>query len=53
MRAGTGFGCDWTNRALADARIDDDERQAILHGNAAGFIGHLAELAPHRAAVAA
>ena len=50
---GTGFGCDWTNKALADARIDDGERQAILHDNAAGFIAHLAELAPHRAAVAA
>ena len=50
---GTGFGCDWTNRALADARIGDDERQAILHDNAAGFIAHLAEVAPHRAAVAA
>ena len=50
---GTGFGCDWTNKALADARIDDGERLAILHDTAAGFIGHLAELAPHRAAVTA
>ena len=50
---GTGFGCDWTNKALDDARIADDERHAILHDNAAGFIAHLAELAPHRAAVAA
>ncbi len=50
---GTGFGCDWTNKALADARIDDDERRAIRHDNAAGFIAHLAELAPYRAAVAA
>ena len=50
---GTGFGCDWTNKALDDARIKDDERHAILHDNAAGFIAHLAELAPHRAAVAA
>ena len=48
---GTGFGCDWTNKALADARIDDDERRAILHDNAAGFIAHLAELAPDRAVV--
>ena len=50
---GTGFGCDWTNKALDDARIDEEERQAILHDTAAGFIGHLAELAPHRATVAA
>ena len=50
---GTGFGCDWTNRALAEARIGDDERHAILHDNAAGFIAHLAEIAPPRAAVAA
>ena len=47
---GTGFGCDWTNRALADARIEDDQRHAILHDNAAGLIEHLAEIAPHRAA---
>ena len=47
---GTGFGCDWTNRALADARIGDDARHAILHDNAAGIVAHLAELAPHRAA---
>ncbi len=47
---GTGFGCDWTNKALAAARIDDDERRAILHDNAAGLVDHLAEIAPHRAA---
>lgn len=32
---GTGFGMDWTNKAIADARISDDAKQAILYGNAA------------------
>ena len=31
---GTGFGMDWTNKAIADARIDEAARQAILYGNA-------------------
>ncbi|MDH7798188.1 MULTISPECIES: amidohydrolase family protein [unclassified Beijerinckia] len=32
---GTGFGMDWTNKAIADARISDAEKAAILHNNAA------------------
>jgi len=32
---GTGFGMDWTNKAVADARISDSARQAILWRNAA------------------
>ena len=50
---GTGFGCEWTNRALAEARITEDEREAIRHHNAARMLGHLAPLAPHRQAAAA
>ena len=49
---GTGFGCEWTNRALAEARITEDEREAIRHHNAARMLGHLAPLAPHREAAA-
>ena len=50
---GTAFGCDWTNKALARARIAPHEREAILHHNAARMLGHLAPLAPHRDAIAA
>ena len=47
---GTEFGCEWTQKALNEARIDDAARYAIRHGNAAGFLGHLAALAPYQAA---
>jgi len=35
---GSAFGCDWTRNALAEARISEDERQLILHRNAAAMI---------------
>src|SRR6202046_468655 len=35
---GSEFGCDWTRKALAEARISEEERQQILHGNAAALI---------------
>jgi predicted TIM-barrel fold metal-dependent hydrolase len=35
---GSEFGCDWTRKALAEARISEAERQQILHGNAAAII---------------
>jgi predicted TIM-barrel fold metal-dependent hydrolase len=35
---GSEFGCDWTRKALAEARISEEERQRILHGNAAALI---------------
>ena len=35
---GTAFGVDWTHKALAEARIRDDEREAILSRNAAGML---------------
>jgi aminocarboxymuconate-semialdehyde decarboxylase len=31
---GTGFGMDWTRRAIAEARISEAEKQMILDGNA-------------------
>lgn len=47
---GSEFGCDWTFKALADARISHDERQKILYGNAAALLGSRAQVAPQRAA---
>lgn len=47
---GTEFGCEWSVKALQEARIDDAARRAILHDNAARFLGHLATLAPYQAA---
>lgn len=35
---GTHFGMDWTNKAIAEARISDAEKAAILGGNAANAI---------------
>lgn len=47
---GTDFGCDWTNKALAEAEIGEDAREAIRYGNAARMLSHLAPLAPVQAA---
>ena len=47
---GSEFGCDWTLKALHDARISDDERQKILYGNAASLLASRAQVAPQRAA---
>jgi predicted TIM-barrel fold metal-dependent hydrolase len=38
---GTAFGVDWTRKALADARISQDEREAILRGNAAAMMARV------------
>src|SRR6204780_1884952 len=35
---GSEFGCDWTRKALAEARISEEERQRILHRNAAALL---------------
>jgi predicted TIM-barrel fold metal-dependent hydrolase len=35
---GSAFGVDWTRKALAEARISEAEREAILKGNAAAMI---------------
>src|SRR5205814_8637333 len=42
---GTEFGCEWTTKALAEAEIDEDARQKILHGNAAAMLAPLATIA--------
>jgi predicted TIM-barrel fold metal-dependent hydrolase len=42
---GTEFGCEWTSKALADARISEDERAQILHVNAAAMMSRLAKVA--------
>jgi predicted TIM-barrel fold metal-dependent hydrolase len=38
---GTAFGVDWTQKALADARISQGERDAILRGNAAAMMARV------------
>ena len=43
---GTEFGCDWTSKALAEARIGDEARANILHRNAATMLSKRVELAP-------
>jgi predicted TIM-barrel fold metal-dependent hydrolase len=35
---GTSFGMDWTQRAMAEARISEAEKEAILEGNAAAAL---------------
>ena len=47
---GSEFGCDWTLKALANARISEDERQQILYRNAAQLLRAKTEVAPQRAA---
>jgi predicted TIM-barrel fold metal-dependent hydrolase len=38
---GTGFGMGWSNKAIAKARIAEDDRRAILHDNAARALGRV------------
>jgi predicted TIM-barrel fold metal-dependent hydrolase len=43
---GSAFGVDWTRKALAEAQIDTDAREQILHRNAAAMlsrVGHVVE----------
>jgi predicted TIM-barrel fold metal-dependent hydrolase len=42
---GTAFGVDWTRKALTDARIGVDEREAILRRNAAAMLARAANAA--------
>jgi len=35
---GSAFGVDWTRKALADARISEQDRERILRGNAAAML---------------
>ena len=39
---GSAFGVDWTRKALADARISEDERERILTGNASAMLARVA-----------
>ena len=43
---GTEFGADWSAKAVAEADIGEAARNAILHGNAARVLSHLATFAP-------
>ncbi len=47
---GSEFGCDWTLKALAEARIGEEARQKILYRNAEQMLRPKAEIAPQRAA---
>jgi predicted TIM-barrel fold metal-dependent hydrolase len=47
---GSAFGVDWTRKALAEARISEDERQLILHRNAAAMLARVAGIAEQRKA---
>ena len=42
---GTAFGVDWTRKALTDARIGEDEREAILRRNAAAMLARAGAVA--------
>jgi len=42
---GTAFGVDWTRKALTDARIGENEREAILRRNAAGLMARVGSAA--------
>jgi predicted TIM-barrel fold metal-dependent hydrolase len=49
---GTAFGVDWTHKALADAQIDEDARQQILHRNAAAMLARAGSTAERERAAA-
>jgi predicted TIM-barrel fold metal-dependent hydrolase len=42
---GTDFSTEWTIKALAEAKLDDAQRNAIFHGTARKMLGHLTNLA--------
>jgi predicted TIM-barrel fold metal-dependent hydrolase len=42
---GTAFGCDWTRKALAEARISEAARAQILRANAAAMLARVARTA--------
>ena len=41
---GTEFGCEWTNKALAEAEIGEEARAQILHRNAAAMMSRVAKV---------
>jgi hypothetical protein len=40
---GSAFGVDWTRKALDDAEIGAEAREAILHRNAAALMARVAK----------
>ena len=49
---GTEFGCEWTNKALAEAEIGEDAQAKILYQNAAAMMSRLAKVAQRETAAA-
>jgi predicted TIM-barrel fold metal-dependent hydrolase len=49
---GSAFGVDWTQKALAEARISETARQQILHRNAAALMTRIGSAAPRARAAA-
>jgi predicted TIM-barrel fold metal-dependent hydrolase len=49
---GSAFGVDWTRKALAEARISEEAREAILSRNAAEMIARVAKVAQRETAAA-
>lgn len=49
---GTEFGVDWTRKAIADARIDEEAREQILHRNAAAMLASVVKTAQGNRAAA-
>ena len=41
---GTEFGCEWSSKAVDEARIDATARENILHRNATALLSHLVKL---------
>jgi predicted TIM-barrel fold metal-dependent hydrolase len=49
---GSAFGVDWTRKALAEARISEEAREAILKGNAAAMIARVEKVSERETAAA-
>ena len=49
---GSEFGCEWTKKALAEARIGEEAREKILHRNAAAMLSRFATIAQREKAAA-
>ena len=49
---GTEYGCEWTNKALAEAEIGEHVRAKISHRNAEATMSRLAKVAQHETAAA-
>jgi predicted TIM-barrel fold metal-dependent hydrolase len=49
---GTAFGVDWTRKALAEARIGEEQRQQILHRNARAMLARVMRAAEREKAAA-